>query len=253
MRRLLVLLCALTVVLTPTAAHASSKVRIRSMTFNLCGVMCSKGSMAPASYTLRQITSRSIDVTSLQELCYSQFRSITDGLPKGYSAAFTTTKTLGTCDNYDRRHGKAYGIALIVKGSMIGSKQVKVLPSGRHSVGMYAQVKGRKLFAASVHNATNIAAGNEEDLASLYGWLRTKSGPVLSAGDYNAFLDQPGVARFKTYFRDADEADNEITFSPYGGRKIDYIFTSPHFTGETGDTVSTSASDHRIYLGSAWL
>jgi endonuclease/exonuclease/phosphatase family metal-dependent hydrolase len=253
MRRLLAVLCAFAVVLTPASAHASSKVLIRSMAFNLCGVMCSKGSMTPAAYTLKQIRSRSVDVTSLQELCYSQFRYITDRLPKGYSTAFTTTKTLGTCNNYDKRYGKNYGIALIVKGSMIGSKHVKVLPSGRHSVGMYAWVKGEKLFAASVHNATNIAAGNEEDLESLYAWLRTRSGPVVSAGDYNAFLHQPGVARFKTYFTDADYADNEITFNPYGGRKIDYIFTSPEFTGEAGDTLFTTVSDHRIYLGTAWL
>jgi endonuclease/exonuclease/phosphatase family metal-dependent hydrolase len=253
LRRLLVWLSALAVVATPTAAHASTKVLIRSMAFNLCGVMCSKGSMAPASYTLKQIRSRSIDVASLQEVCYSQFRYITDRLPRGYSAAFTTTKSLGTCDNHDKRYGRSYGIAVIVRGSMLGSKHVKILPSGRHSVGMYAQVKGRKLFAASVHNATSVALGNEEDLASLYEWLLTKSGPVLSAGDYNAFLYQPGVARLKTFFTDADEADNEITFNPYGGRKIDYIFTSPHFAGETGDTLYTSASDHRLYLGAAWL
>ena len=240
--------------LTPTAAHASSaKVPIRSLAFNLCGVMCNKGTMTPASYTLRQITNRSIDVAALQEVCYSQYRYITDRLPRGYSAAFTTTKTLGTCDDHDPRHGRNYGIALIVKGSMSGSQQVKVLPSGRRSVGMYAKVKGRKLFAASVHNATNIAQGNEQDLESLYHWLRAKRGPVVSAGDYNAFLDQPGVARFKSYFRDADEDDNEITFSPYGGRKIDYIFTSPDFTEATGDTLSTPVSDHRLYLGTALL
>jgi hypothetical protein len=61
---------------------------------------------------------------------------------------------------------------------------------------------------------TNVASGNEEDLRSLYDWLRTESGPVLSAGDDNAFLDQPGVARFKTYFRDADDADNELAAAP---------------------------------------
>ena len=249
MRRLLVWLCALAVVATPTAAHASARVLIRSMAFNLCGVMCSKGSMAPASYTLKQIKRRSIDVAALQEVCHSQYRYITDRLPSGYTAAFTATKSLRDCGKTDKR----YGIALIVRGSMIGSKHVRVLPSGRRSVGMYAQVKGRKLFAASVHNAPSVARGNEEDLASLYEWLLTRNGPVLSAGDYNAFPYQPGVARLKTFFTDADEADNEITFNPYGGRKIDYIFTSPQFTGETGDTLSTGASDHRIYLGSAWL
>ncbi|MEU8607724.1 endonuclease/exonuclease/phosphatase family protein [Actinoplanes sp. NPDC048791] len=249
MRRLLVWLCALAVVATPTAAHASAKVLIRAMAFNLCGVMCSKGSMAPASYTLKQIKRRSIDVAALQEVCYSQYRYITDRLPRGYSAAFTATKSLHHCDKPDKR----YGIAIIVRGSMIGSKHVRVLPSGRRSVGMYARVKGRKLFAASVHNATSVALGNEQDLASLYEWLLTRNGPVLSAGDYNAFPYQPGVARLKTFFTDADEADNEITFNPYGGRKIDYIFTSPHFAGATGDTLYTSASDHRLYLGAAWL
>jgi hypothetical protein len=253
MRRLVALLCAFAVVLTPTAAHASAKVQIRSMAFNICGVMCSKGSMAPAAYTLKQIKSRSIDVASLQEVCYSQYRYIKDRLPKGYSAAFTTTKFLGSCNNHDKRYGKRYGIAVFVKGSMIGSKHVKILPSGRHSVGMYAKVKGKKFFAATVHNATSIELGNEEDLKSLYYWLRTKRGPILSGGDYNAFLDQPGIARFKSYFTDADYADNEITFNTFGGRKIDYIFTSPEFTGETGDTLYTSASDHRLYLGYAWL
>lgn len=253
MHRLLVLLCAFAAVLIPAPAHAASKVQIRTLAFNLCGVMCSKGAMAPASYTLRQIRSRSIDVASLQEVCYSQYRYIKDRLPRGYSTAFTTTRTVGTCDNHDKRYGKRYGIALIVKGSMIGSKHVKILPSGRHSVGMYAEVKGRTLFAASVHNATSVELGNERDLRSLYRWLRAKSGPVLSAGDYNAFLEQPGVARFKSYFTDADHADNEITFDPFGGRKIDYIFTSPQFTGAAGDTLYTSASDHRIYLGTAWL
>ncbi|MDI6105329.1 hypothetical protein QLQ12_42785 [Actinoplanes sp. NEAU-A12] len=252
MRRILVLLSALAVLLTPTAAHASSKTPVNSMAFNLCGVMCNKGAMPPAAYTLKQITSRSIDVTSLQEICYSQYRYIMDRLPKGYSSAFVTTKSLGSCDDHDKRHGKNYGLAVIVKGAKIGSKHIKVLPSGRYSVGMYAKVKGKKLFASSVHNAPNPAL-NEDDLDSLYEWLRAKSGPILSAGDYNSFLDQPGIARFKAYFTDADHIDNEITFNPYGGRKIDYIFTSPHFTGETGDTLYTAISDHRIYLGSAWL
>ena len=252
MRRILALLCAFAVMLTPTAAHASSKVLVRSMAFNLCGSMCSKGSMTPAAYTLRQIRSRSIDVVSLQEICYSQYRYIKDRLPKGYSTAFTTTKSLGSCDDHDRRYGRTYGLALIVRGAKIGAKQVRMLPSGRRAVGMYAKVKGKKLFAASVHNDPSPAL-NEDDLTSLYAWLRAKRGPVLSAGDYNAFLDQPGIARFNTYFTDADHADNEITFNPYGGRKIDYIFSSPHFTGETGDTLFTLASDHRICLGSAWL
>jgi endonuclease/exonuclease/phosphatase family metal-dependent hydrolase len=252
MRRVLALLCALAVLLNPTAAHASSKVSIRSMAFNICGVMCSSGSMDPAAYTLRQITSRSIDVAALQEICYSQFRYIKDRLPKGYSGAFTRTKVLSSCDDHDDRYGRQYGIAVIVKGSAIGSKDVKVLPSGRHAVGMYAKVKGKKLFAASVHNAPSPAL-NEADLGALFVWLRAKNGPVISAGDYNSFLDQPGIAKFNTYFTDADHADNEITFDPYGGRKIDYIFTSPHFTGVTGDTLFTAASDHRIYLGFAWL
>ncbi|MEU4215215.1 endonuclease/exonuclease/phosphatase family protein [Actinoplanes sp. NPDC026623] len=253
MRRLLVLLCAFAVVSAPTAAHASSMVQIRSLAFNLCGVMCNDGAMAPAAYTLRQIKRRSIDVASLQEVCYSQYRYIADRLPRGYSTAFSTTRVVGACDNHDGRHGRRFGVALIVKGSRIGPRRVRILPSGRHAVGMYAEVKGRRLFATSVHNATSIERGNEKDLESLYDWLRARSGPVLSAGDYNAFLDQPGVARLETYFTDADHADNEITFNAFGGRKIDYIFTSPHFTGETGDTLYTSASDHRIYLATAWL
>ena len=55
----------------------------------------------------------------LQEVCYSQFLAVRDRLlPLGYRAIFTATDTGGACNDHDRKHGKAFGMAIVVKGEL---------------------------------------------------------------------------------------------------------------------------------------
>ena len=93
-------------------------------------------------------------------------------------------------------------------------------------------------------------------VAALLEALKTVSGPVLFMGDLNMQPDDPILAPVFSVLRDtaAGLPTKPFTFSSFDPRiKIDYIFTSDHFTVRSAAPLDEHVSDHRPYLAELTL
>jgi endonuclease/exonuclease/phosphatase family metal-dependent hydrolase len=256
----------------PTAASAASTVT--AMSFNMCGVVCRKGEVrTTAAYTASKITGKGVTVAFLQEVCYSQYRQL-KGLVegKGYTTAFASQTSSGTCDNVDSRYGRGFGTAIVVKGRSTGRTVLPLpVPPGvekRNLLGLTATIGGRSTFVATVHTSPGVRSGLDQQLPVLAKFLNARaSRPVIVGGDFNALPTNPAMARFYSpaaggtgAFTELDEAhagaaarSGRATFD-VADRKIDYLFVSrTHFGSPRASTGATSMSDHRLYVGTANL
>jgi endonuclease/exonuclease/phosphatase family metal-dependent hydrolase len=274
-RRLTALAAALGVLasLLLSAPAEAAPVRVRVMTFNVCGNVCRQGEVTHTSANVAyQIAARRIGVTFLQEVCYSQFLAIRDRLfGHGYRGVFTAAERGGRCNDHDRGHGLAFGNAIIVRGEVAGRftralpSPAAVRPEGRTLLGTAARVGGRWMYLLTTHTAPsgpNLAA----QLRALHRHVEplARRRPVLVGGDLNSLPTDPGLDRFysgrvpdgRGVFREMDETTRRSycrcgspTFQPVP-RKIDYVFASQrHFRPRTAATVASRYSDHRMYIG----
>ena len=254
---------ALAVVLgLATPAQAADRAPVlRVMTFNICGNVCRHGEVAhTAGNIATAIRSRHVAVAMLQEVCYSQFLGVRAALARyGYTAVFGRAAAGGHCDDADRRHGRAFGVALIAKGRLTGPA-VRSLPSpydrtAERRVLVTANLRYgvRDLFLVAAHTAPggpNLTA----QLAALRRFVTpiAATRPVLLGGDLNALPDNPGLnGLYAGAFREADDA-RAVPLPTFRTvpRKIDYLFASRRFlTPVAAGTVLTRFSDHRMYLG----
>ncbi|WP_030440281.1 endonuclease/exonuclease/phosphatase family protein [Actinoplanes subtropicus] len=262
--RIRLALAALVAVLTvltgaPVVAPAAPPA-VKVVTFNLCGNVCRYGEVAATSgniaYRIRKIGA---SVAMLQELCYSQFLGIRGRLARyGYTAEFAAASNGGHCDDDDHKHGKAFGIALIVRGTMTG-KVVHRLPNPEPStpeerVVLAATVRlpGRSLFAATTH--TTIGSNLPVQLAAIRRWLAPLAAgqPLVFGGDLNISPQRPELDGFYAAFTEAnvDREKPMSTFIPRPSRKIDYLFGSKGFlTPIWVGRADTGYSDHDMYMG----
>lgn len=242
---------------TPARAARPS---VRVLTFNACGNVCRHGEVTEtAGFLAYRIRSLNASVTMLQELCYSQFLGVRTRLAKfGYSAAFATASTGGHCDDHDRKHGTAFGVALVARGPMVGVIAHR-LPSpyetqaeARVVLGATVRIAGRTIFAVTTHTSVG-GLDLPVQMGALQRWLApmAANGPVLFGGDLNALPDNPDLDGFYSDFREAnDDRDDPMpTFIP-ALRKIDYIFGSLGWFLPAGAArTRTAYSDHYMYLG----
>jgi endonuclease/exonuclease/phosphatase family metal-dependent hydrolase len=233
---------------------------VTAMTFNACGNVCRHGEVELTTANIAyQIRTRRVSVAMLQELCYSQFLGLRDRLAgSGYSALFATATRGGHCDDHDRRHGKAFGLALITRGRLTGGVAHRlVIPfpgseEGRMVLGATVHLPGRTVFAVTTHTVPrgpNLA----RQVNAISRWLSPLAAdhPVLFGGDLNSLPDNPDLDRLYASFTEADgdRADPMPTFiTPR--RKIDYLFGSRgHLTARDPRTACGWYSDHCMYLG----
>ncbi|HEU4350199.1 MAG TPA: endonuclease/exonuclease/phosphatase family protein [Actinoplanes sp.] len=257
-------------VATPVQA---APTRVRVMTFNICGNVCRGGEVKrTAGNVAYQATARRVTVLFLQELCYSQFLAIRSRLyGHGYRGVFAAGETGGKCNDHDRRHGKAFGNAILVKGKVYGRithglpSAAAIRPEGRTMLGTSARIRGRSVYLVTTHTAPggpNLAA----QLRALRRYLEpiARRQPVIVGGDLNTLPEGPGLDAFYSrrvpgghgVFREMDETTRRPycrcgspTFQPVP-RKIDYVFASQrHFRPRNAATVGSRYSDHRMYLG----
>jgi endonuclease/exonuclease/phosphatase family metal-dependent hydrolase len=194
----------------------------------------------------------------LQEVCYTQYLGVRARLIKlGYSAVFAAAATGGRCDDFDRRHGTGFGVAIVARGTLAG-RVVQPLPSPsamraerRVLLGATLRRPGRSVFVATTHTAPggpNLTA----QLAALQRYLTpiAATRPVIFGGDLNALPDNTALAGFYRLFREADgsRAHPLPTFATVP-RKIDYLFAGRWFTPRGATVAATRYSDHRMYLG----
>jgi endonuclease/exonuclease/phosphatase family metal-dependent hydrolase len=266
--RLTALLLAVCAALAGLAApaHAARPV-LRVMTFNICGNVCRGGEVAAtAGNVAYQVRRRGVAVALLQEVCYAQFLGVKARLARyGYRAVFGPAASGGRCDDVDHQHGRAFGVALIVRGTLSGAvvrrlpSPYGIRPEGRVLLVATARIAGRSVFVAGAHTAPggpNLAV----QMAAISGYLTpiAATRPVIFGGDLNSLPDNPALNRFY-----GPEAGGTGVFGEANGtrvnpmptfatvpRKIDYLFASRRFfTLRGAATAGTRYSDHRMYLG----
>lgn len=240
-------------------AHASGPPLL-SMTYNACGNVCRHGEVdLTASNIAYQIRGRNVSVAMLQELCYSQFLGVRDRLARyGYQAIFATATKGSHCADDDRDHGRAFGIALLARGTLSGAVAHQLIgtspvrPEKRMVLGADVHLNGRTLFAVTTHTSPsgpNLSA----QMAAIDRWLApiAETRPVLFGGDLNSQPDNPDLNPFYAAFAEAngDRTNVLTTFMP-APRKIDYLFVSKNSLARRGArTVCSGYSDHCMYFG----
>lgn len=265
--RLAALLAVVGALLAGPAPAQAATVSVRVMTFNICGNVCRHGEVAHTADNIAgQIRARHAGIAMLQEVCYSQFLGVRARLTRyGYTAVFGPASTGGGCDDDDRRHGRAFGVALVARGTLT-APVVRALPSPyavrperRVLLGATLLVGTRAVYVVTTHTAPggpNLAV----QLATIRRYLTpiAAARPVLFGGDLNALPGNPGLTGVygpgyggTGVFREADDTRTSPmpTFVTVP-RKIDYLFASQRFfTPLAAGTVATRYSDHRMYLG----
>lgn len=266
-------------------AEAAATVPVRVMTFNICGNVCRHGEVSRTAANIAyQITARHATVTMLQEVCYTQFLGVRARLAKrGYTAVFASAAKGGACDDVDRGHGRAFGVAIVAKGRLTG-RVVRTLPSpswirpsssirprssirppssvrpeGRVLLGSWLRIGGRSVYLVTTHTAPggpNLATQMSAIRRYLAPIAATR--PVIFGGDLNSLPDNHDLDAFYSpryggtgVFREADDTrtDPIPTFVTVP-RKIDYLFASERFfTPRAAGAAATRYSDHRMYVG----
>jgi endonuclease/exonuclease/phosphatase family metal-dependent hydrolase len=262
---------------TPATTSAESvslrpAVRVTVMSFNVCGGVCRGGEVTQtAAYTARTALRYKASVVLLQELCFSQFVRVRTLLSSaGYTSRFAPGINAGACDDHDRKHGKGFGVAILVRGKASGTV-VKRLPTtpdteGRVMLGTNATIGGQRTFVAVVHLSPSERAGLSRQLQTVAAYLNPRARhPVIVGGDFNAVPTYAGMSRFygraaggSGRFIEANQLrsgvaarSGQATFD-IGGRKLDYIFfTEGLFERPSALSVPTAMSDHRAYIGTA--
>jgi endonuclease/exonuclease/phosphatase family metal-dependent hydrolase len=260
-RLILAALVAVLSVLAGLPGTASAKLpAVRVVTFNLCGNVCRYGEVAATSgniaYRIRKVGA---SVAMLQELCYTQFLGVRSRLARyGYTAEFAAASSGGHCDDDDHQHGKAFGIALIARGTMTGKVVYRlpnpepVNPEGRVVLAATVRLPGRAIFAATTHTA--LGSNLPVQLGAIRRWLvpLAANQPLVFGGDLNISPQGPDLDDFYAAFNEAD-ADREkpmSTFIPQPARKIDYLFGSKGFLMPVWVArADTGYSDHDMYMG----
>ena len=274
-RRISALIAALGVLagLVVAAPAQAAPARIRVMTFNICGNVCRQGEVArTAKNVAYQVTARRVTVTFLQEVCYSQFLAIRTRLyDHGYRGVFTSGESGGRCNDYDRKHGKGFGNAILVRGDLVGRivhglpSPASIRPEGRALLGTSARIRGRAVYLVTTHTAPggpNLVA----QLRAVRRYLEPIAHrmPVILGGDLNSLPASNELDGFYSrrvpggqgVFREMDETTRRpycrcgsATYQPVP-RKIDYVFASQrHFRPRNAATFGTRYSDHRMYIG----
>jgi endonuclease/exonuclease/phosphatase family metal-dependent hydrolase len=260
-RLVLTLLLALVAGTLPASAAAAGPATLRALTFNVCGNVCRNGEVAATAGNIAfKVRTLRPAVTMLQELCFSQYLAIRDRLaPYGYAATFGTASRGGHCDDYDRSHGTAFGIAIIVRGTLTDTIAHR-MPSpdrrqteGRVVLAATARTAGRTMLVVTTHTA-HTGPDRIAQIAALQRWLTpyAVSGPVLFGGDLNLTPDNPALDGFYDAFGEANGTRTGplATFVPYPSRKIDYLFGSERYLHPAAAArVCTDYSDHCVYVG----
>ena len=241
-------------------------VDVTVMSFNVCGGVCRGGEVdRTAAFTAGTAVRRRASVVLLQEVCHAQYVRIRALLARdGYTGRFAAGTQAGRCDDHDRRHGRGFGVAVLVRGHAAGTV-VRRLPTpsgaeGRVLLGTTATVGGRRTFVAVVHLSPSPETGLAGQLRAVAAYLTPRAGrPVIVGGDFNALPTAAGMSRF--YAGDAGgtgrfvEMDRRHGGAPtfdVANRKIDYVFVSEGlFAEHRAASIGTAMSDHRLYIGTA--
>lgn len=253
-RRSLLSAFAATAVAAPGAAAARSGPGLTVATFNIWhdrGDWALRGPMV--AETLARLDA---DVIGLQEVLQdaatglvNQAESLAEVLG-GYQVVFSSTDAAGA--------PRRYGNAILSRRPILSSDQIALEPRDDFRTALRAMidVDGRRVEVVNthLHHTREGAPIRARQTGHLLSWLGEPTAPRLIMGDFNAELDDPGLAPLTTRFTSAlPQGAAATTLNPADGhasRVIDHIFVGEGFrvdqaavTGDTGFTPRLP-SDH---------
>lgn len=258
---------AASVTVAPAEPALADSHELRILSFNICGSICDQNRGVierPGSYN--DVVDHVVDVLDrfrphiavLNEVCQDQHWRIVSELKwKGHwvGDGFHAQRDDPRCEGDD-----SFGDSVLTFGPVHWT-ETHDLPNPESSpwrsiLCLATTHHGQKLLACGLHLAAKdpYYNGRQVDETVRFVRERSKSTPVVIAGDFNA---QPHQLRRLTaweeggFHRDVDQADGEPT---HHGRKIDHAFLPNDLFGDaTGDARWSEWSDHSILYGWATM
>lgn len=207
------------------------------------------------------------DVIVLQEVLQDSAKGLenqaeTLGARLGYAVVFASV------DGPERP--KRYGNAILTRHPVLDTSSVRLRPFTDYRVAAHARidVDGRPLdvYATHLHHTQEGGAVRAEQVSDLIAFVeRTRTAPVVLAGDFNAPADAPEfdpladyADAFGTLHPDAD-VSTLVEAKGHTPRRIDHVFADAAFRPVAarivlGDPVGgVQPSDHRgVWARLAW-
>ena len=243
----------------PTAGEASRTSSLRVMTYN---IQAGGGKLENVAETIRGF---SPDIVGLQEVdvhwsARSGFADQTAELAKmlGMQGRFARIYQLPGADS--TRPPREYGVAILSKCPIVSfTNHMLTRLSTQDSTAGPTPMPG--LLESTVDfSGTRIRVFNthldyrrdpsvrRQQVSEMLAIIGQSAGPTLLFGDMNAPPEAPELRPLSEKLRYAwlGQADAGLTYPATAPvRRIDYVFTSPHFVARSASVPVTVASDHR--------
>ena len=159
-------------------------------------------------------------------------------------------------------YGKPYGNAIVSKNPILSCRTVPIpepIPHGYPE----SYYENRCVFVAEFEKYCvmgshfGLARDEQENaVATVVDEVKRAEKPTILCGDFNMTPDNPILAPVFGLMRDTAKVMSEPKLSFPSDKpeiRIDYIFTSEHFTHLSADIPGVLASDHRPYIADLCL
>lgn len=128
--------------------------------------------------------------------------------------------------------------------SLVGRKPFYVTKNNRRALWCAAQIGGRRVLLASLHNDTFDRANNLRQMQQILDFAGERE--AILAGDFNAFPNWPAIQVVRESGRFVGEFDGPKTFpSEKPERTIDFIFAPSAWELLEHRVIDNDVSDHR--------
>lgn len=200
------------------------------------------------------------DIICLQEIRYRHSAG-----PRGTGHAADLAKQLGPDYTWAaaprpiiHHHPTQSGPAIVVRGKLIKTEELKLEPERAYAILAEVEIDNQPMIIVSAHfhstsGATVASTLTTEDdrvreVAHLINRLKDETKPIIIGCDANAMPFFPSANTLATHYTDvAAKAGNpQPTYTVRNvGIRIDYLYTSDHFTVQSSETSDLPYSDHK--------
>lgn len=243
-RKLLVAAAALPLAACATRYRAGSGRTLKVVTLN---IWHDAGDWATRLRLIADVLRQSdADVIGLQEILEDKSKNLPNqadtisALLDGYSVHFTAVDPAGS--------PKRYGNAILSRLPVIetASRKLEPLNDFRTAIRVRVDVGGRSVDIVNSHLAHQPDAGpvRAQQIADLLGWLPTDGTPLVAMGDFNAPLEDSGLAGLAgrglvTALPPGAATTTLVTSRGHSARVIDHIFVErDRFTVSDARTIA---------------
>ena len=243
----------------PTPGETSGQSSLRVMTYN---IQAGGGKLENVAQTIRSF---SPDIVGLQEVDVhwsdrSAFADQATALGKmlGMQQRFASIYRIPSGDS--TRPPREYGVAVLSRCPIVSftNHMLTRLSTQDSSAGpapmpgfleSAVDFRGTRIRVFNTHiDYRRDPSVRRQQVSEMLAIIGQSAVPTLLFGDMNAPPDAPELQPLFGRFRDAwlGQAEAGLTYPATAPvRRIDYVFTSPHFAARSASVPVTLASDHR--------